>query len=135
MQGQLNHFARYAPEKIPYAITRYLNETRRLYGVLEAQLEKSGSGWLVGDRLTIADLTTVGWVWSAGWAGVDVEEFPRLKEWEERVEGREACLRGRMVPSGKYRKYRVEEGEEIERKAKEASAWILRGMEEDAKKK
>jgi len=62
MQGQANHFARYAPEKIQYGIDRYQNETKRLYGVLEKQLEKSESGYLVGDRITIADLACWGWV-------------------------------------------------------------------------
>ena len=54
MQGQANHFSRYAPEIIEYGVSRYTNETRRLYGVLETHLAKSTSGYLVGDRCTIA---------------------------------------------------------------------------------
>ena len=54
MQGQANHFNVYAPEKIPYAINRYLNETKRLYGVLEKQLEKQD--YLVGNKYGIADI-------------------------------------------------------------------------------
>jgi glutathione S-transferase len=56
MQGQANHFVRYAPERIEYGMNRYKNETRRLYGVLNTHLEKSTSGYLVGDKCTIADI-------------------------------------------------------------------------------
>jgi glutathione S-transferase len=56
MQGQANHFNRYAPEYMEYGAKRYTNETRRLYGVLNTHLEKSTSGFLVGDKLTIADI-------------------------------------------------------------------------------
>lgn len=57
--------AGYAPENIPYGISRYQNETRRLYRVLDTTLAKSKSGFLVGDRLTIADVSCWGWVASA----------------------------------------------------------------------
>ncbi len=52
----------YAPEKIEYGINRYLNETRRLYRTLDTHLAKSTSGFIVGDRLTIADISSWGWV-------------------------------------------------------------------------
>jgi glutathione S-transferase len=55
----------YAPEKIEYGINRYINETRRLYRTMDTHLEKSSSGFLVGDRLTIADISCWGWVASA----------------------------------------------------------------------
>lgn len=55
----------YAPEKIPYGESRYRNETRRLYRVLDTTLAKSESGFLVGDRLTIADISSWGWVAAA----------------------------------------------------------------------
>ncbi|MCJ1454762.1 hypothetical protein MMC28_005115 [Mycoblastus sanguinarius] len=99
MQGQANHFHRYAPETIPYGVSRYQNETRRLYGVLDKHLQGSESGYLVGDRCTIADIAHWGWVAAAGWAGVDIEEFPHLKKWEERMLAREGVERGRHVPS------------------------------------
>jgi len=106
MQGQLNHFERYAPEKIPYAQKRYLEETRRLYGVLESQLQRQEeshkSPYLVGEKLTIADITTYGWVRIAAMSGVDINEFPRLKQWEEVTVGeREAVKRGLDVPAKK----------------------------------
>ena len=81
MQGQANHFYRYAPEKIEYGINRYQNETRRLYGVLNEHLEKSGKPFLVGDKMSIADISHWGWVSAAGWAGIDIEAFPALKKW------------------------------------------------------
>lgn len=56
MQGQANHFTRYAPEHIPYGVARYQNETRRLYGVLDKHLQDVGGEWLVGGKCTIADI-------------------------------------------------------------------------------
>lgn len=58
MQGQANHFFRYAPEKIPYGIKRYQDETRRLYSVYEAHLAQGDKKWLVGGKYTIADMCT-----------------------------------------------------------------------------
>jgi len=99
MQGQANHFMRFAPERIEYGIKRYVNETRRLYGVLDAHLAKSESGFLVGDHITIADISLWGWVANVGWAGVDIEEFPHLKAWEEKLLQRPAVERGRHIPN------------------------------------
>jgi len=98
MQGQANHFKRYAPEKIEYGINRYTNETRRLYRVMDTQLEKSTSGYLVGDRCTIADFASIGWVRSHGWAGVDIEEFPKLQEWIDRMQSRSGVQAGAEIP-------------------------------------
>lgn len=56
MQGQANHFFRYAPEKIPYGINRYQNEARRLYRVLDTHLATTKQAYLVGDKCTIADI-------------------------------------------------------------------------------
>ncbi|KAF2823431.1 glutathione transferase [Ophiobolus disseminans] len=101
MQGQANHFYRYAPEKIEYGIERYRNETKRLYSVLEERLE--GREYLAGKgkgKYSVVDISTFTWVRWAAWAGVDVGEFPRLKEWAERIEGREAVRKGLLVPDG-----------------------------------
>ncbi|EWG47314.1 glutathione S-transferase [Fusarium verticillioides 7600] len=65
MQGQANHFKRYAPEKIEYGINRYTNETRRLYRTLDTHLAQTESGYIVGDKVTIADISIWGWVSSA----------------------------------------------------------------------
>jgi glutathione S-transferase len=99
MQGQSNHFFRYAPEKIPYGIKRYQNETKRLYAVLEARLQDRT--YLVGEKYSAADISTFTWVRWAPWAGIELNEFPKLKEWAQRIEGREAVQRGLKVPGGK----------------------------------
>ena len=135
MQGQSNHFTRYAPEKIPYGITRYQNETRRLYGVLEKHLATSKSGFLVGDHISTADITNVSWVIYAGWAGVDIEEFPNLKKWEEMLYARPAVKKGCDVPKPLKIKEMLKDKEEMEKHAKQGSQWIVSGMQDDAKKK
>ncbi|PLB36145.1 glutathione S-transferase family protein [Aspergillus candidus] len=133
MQGQANHFSRYAPERIEYGVTRYTNETRRLYGVLDAHLKTSKSGFLVGDHISLADISLWGWVAAAGWAGVDIEEFPKLKEWEERLAAREGVEKGRHVPTRHTVKDVVKDKEAAEKQAAEARAWIQQGMKADAK--
>jgi glutathione S-transferase len=133
MQGQANHFSRYAPEHIPYGVTRYVNETRRLYGVLDQHLAGSKSGYLVGDHVSIADISHWGWVVAAGWAGVDIDEFPHLKAWEERMAAREGVEKGRHVPEKHTIKELLKNKEEMEKKAGEARAWIQESMKKDAK--
>ena len=95
MQGQANVFFRYAPEKIEYAIQRYQNETKRLYGVLERRL--SEHEYLAGDY-SIADMATWPWVSIHSWAGVEIDDLPNLGRWLERVGERPAVKRGRAVP-------------------------------------
>ena len=134
MQGQANHFFRYAPEKIPYGIARYQNETRRLYRVLNTHLLENNTDYLVGNKCTIADIAHWGWITAAGWAGVDIDEFPVLKEWDERMLKRPGVERGRHVPSPHRMKELLRDKEETERHAKEAAEWVQRGQREDAKK-
>ena len=133
MQGQANHFGRYAPEKIEYAIKRYTNETRRLYKVLDKHLSNSESGFLVGDHISIADITTIGWVDSAWWSGVDIE-FPYLKQWAAMMTHRPAIQKGRHVPSEHNGKFVPKDEAEVEKKEKEAREWIMRGMSDDQKR-
>lgn len=129
MQGQANHFFRYAPEKIEYGIKRYQGETRRLYGVMEGKLEKSG-GYLVGDKMTIADIACWGWVNGHDWAGVGIDEFPRLKEWVERIKARPAVIKGANVPERDQKPLTEEEKEKV---AEEARRWILQGNDHTKK--
>ncbi|KAK1225229.1 Glutathione S-transferase 2 [Marasmius sp. AFHP31] len=96
MQGQANHFVTYAKEKIPYAQTRYLNETKRLYGVLESRLSKHK--YLAGDKYTIADIKTHGWVRRVHSLGIDLAEWPNLKDWTDRIEERAAVQKGLKIP-------------------------------------
>ncbi len=134
MQGQANHFNRYAPEKIEYGINRYVNETRRLYGVLDKHLSTSKSGFIVGDHISIADITTIGWVMAAGWAGVEIEEFPHLKAWEEMMMKREGVEKGRHVPSRHAIKDLLKDKEAMEKQAAQGRDWVQAGMKTDAKK-
>jgi GSH-dependent disulfide-bond oxidoreductase len=96
MQGQANVFFRYAPEKIPFAISRYQNETRRLYEVLDRRLGEAE--FLAGDY-SIADMATWPWVSIHDWAGVSVDGLDRLQRWIKAVGERPAVQRGRAVPA------------------------------------
>ncbi|KAK0727423.1 glutathione S-transferase [Lasiosphaeria miniovina] len=135
MQGQSNHFTRYAPEKIQYGINRYQNETRRLYGVLQKQLSTSKSGYLVGDRCTIADISCWGWVASYRWAGLDIDEFPHLNNWLERLLLRPGIEKGRHVPyhhSALDHKNYTEE--QLEKAAERSRVWVQETMANAAKR-
>ena len=90
MAGQNHHFAAYAPEKIPYAIERYRNETGRLYGVMNRRLEKSD--YLAGDY-SIADIAAYPWIVPYERQGQKLEDFPALKRWFEAIAARPAVVR------------------------------------------
>ncbi|KAF2744827.1 glutathione S-transferase [Sporormia fimetaria CBS 119925] len=134
MQGQANHFHRYAPERIEYGVNRYQNETRRLYGVLDKHLSSKNIPYLVGDKCTIADIAHYGWVAAAGWAGIDIEEFPALKAWEERMEKRAGVEKGRHVPEPHTIKELMKDKKKMEEAAEKSKAWVQAGMKNDAKK-
>ncbi|MGE0282033.1 MAG: glutathione binding-like protein, partial [Rhizobiaceae bacterium] len=95
MFGQAHHFRRFAPEKIPYAIDRYTNETKRLYGVLDRRLKDAE--FLAGDY-SIADIATYPWVARHEWQGVSLTEFPSVKRWFDALSVRPAVARGMAVP-------------------------------------
>lgn len=134
MQGQANHFFRYAPQKISYGISRYQNETRRLYGVLENHLKETKSEYLVGNKCTIADISHWGWIAMAGWSGVDIAEFPTLKQWFDRMLQRPGVEKGRHVPKAHSVKQVIDTSEEALKHAKETSAWIMSAQAKDAQK-
>ena len=95
MQGQANVFYRYLDEKIPIAISRYQNECRRLYEVLDKQLE--GRKWICDDY-SIADIANWCWVRVYFWAGINLDGLDNLKRWMNKMENRPACIRGVNVP-------------------------------------
>ena len=95
MSGQLNHFKRFAPEKIPYAIARYEKETLRLYSVLDKQL--ADKEFICGDY-SIADIATYPWVSIYESQGLTLDNHPNLKRWVETVQQRPAVQRGMKVP-------------------------------------
>ncbi|HUL19000.1 MAG TPA: glutathione S-transferase C-terminal domain-containing protein [Steroidobacteraceae bacterium] len=91
MAGQNHHFSRYAPEKIPYAITRYVNETNRLYGVLDRRL--ADRPYVAGAHYSIADIACYPWVVPYEAQGQKLEDFPYLKRWFEAIRTRPATVR------------------------------------------
>ena len=95
MLGQTHHFRIYAPEKIEYAINRYTNETRRLYGVMDKQLGKTA--FIAGKTYTIADMAI--WPWLRNWKGQgqNMDDHPNLKRWFESVGERPAVQRAIKV--------------------------------------
>lgn len=90
MAGQNHHFSNYAPEKIPYAIERYVKETNRLYAVLDKRLQ--GRDFIVGRQYTIADMAAYPWI-IPDRQGQDIEDFPNLKRWREAIRARPATSR------------------------------------------
>ncbi|PVH77010.1 glutathione S-transferase, variant [Cadophora sp. DSE1049] len=158
MQGQANHFFRYAPEKIEYAINRYQTETKRLYSVLEDRLaqQKSanhtaagtqastaggdkkkaegGGPWIVGDKLTIADIACFSWVNWAEWAGVNLDEFPEVKNWADRINQRPAIKRGLDVPEPFKMKEKMKTKEGEKDFEEHHSKWVMDGQNKDQEK-
>ncbi|MFZ5619357.1 MAG: glutathione S-transferase family protein [Pseudomonadota bacterium] len=96
MAGQAHHFIRYAPEKIPYAMDRYRNESKRLYGVIERQLKATGADYLAGDY-SIADMAAIGWAVAHDWHEVSFDDLPLVKGWYDRVLARPAVQRGLAI--------------------------------------
>ncbi len=101
MAGQNHHFSQYAPEKIPYAIARYVNETNRLYGVLDRQL--ANFEYIAGEY-SIADMASYPWIVSHQKQSQNLEDFPNLKRWFETIKNRKAVIKayekGQEVSSG-----------------------------------
>lgn len=95
MLGQAHHFRMYAPEKIDYAVNRYTNEARRLYGVIDKRL--SQSPWLGGKSYSIADIATFPWLRSWENQGIVLDDYPHLKDWFLRIAQRPAVQRGVKV--------------------------------------
>ena len=92
MLGQNHHFRIYAPEKIPYAIDRYTNEAKRLYGVMDKQLALGK--YIAGNSYSIADMAVYPWLRNWKNQGIDWADFPRLKEWFDLIGDRPAVKRG-----------------------------------------
>ncbi len=112
MLGQNHHFSGYAPEKIPYAIDRYVKETNRLYGVLNKRL--ADRSFVAGDY-SIADMACYPWIVPYERQGQKLEDFPHLKRWFEEIKGRPATVRAYAL-------------------AKEINPEVGAPMSEDAKK-
>lgn len=90
MAGQNHHFNKYAPSKIDYAINRYVNETARLYAVLNKRL--ADREFVAGDY-SIADIAAYPWIVPYESQGQKLEDFPNLKRWFETIQARPATIR------------------------------------------
>ena len=90
MAGQNHHFSNYAPEKLPYAINRYVSETNRLYGVLNRRLADRP---FIAGTYSIADMAAYPWIVPYKNQGQSLEDFPHLKRWFEAIRYRPAVVR------------------------------------------
>jgi len=95
MLGQAHHFRIYAPEKVPYAVERYTNEAKRLYGVMNKRL--ANSRYLGGPEYSIADIAVFPWLRSWKNQGIDWNDHPHLKGWFDEISARPAVQRGVAV--------------------------------------
>jgi GST-like protein len=111
MLGQTHHFRLYAPEKLPYAIARYSNEAKRIYGVLDKRLD--GREWVASDDYSIADIAIFPWLRSWQNQGIDWADFPHLKRWFDRVAARPAVQRGVEVLASLRKPFRTDAEREV----------------------
>jgi GST-like protein len=96
MFGQAHHFMRAKKDEIPYGSERYGNEAKRLYGVMDRQLEKNE--FVSGKDYTVADIAIYPWVARHEWHRVDLAEFAHVKRWYDALGARPAVVRGMAVP-------------------------------------
>jgi GSH-dependent disulfide-bond oxidoreductase len=95
MLGQNHHFRLYAPEKLPYAIDRYTNEAKRIYGVIDRQL--TANKFIAGKSYSIADMAIYPWLRNWKNQGMEITDYPALKKWFDALEQRPAVQRGTQV--------------------------------------
>ncbi len=96
MAGQAHHFAKFNPEVSVYAKERYIDETKRLYGVLNTQLE--GKDYII-DEYSIADIATWPWISRFEWQQIDLNDFPNVQRWYQNIARRPAVEAGYHVPN------------------------------------
>jgi GST-like protein len=95
MLGQVHHFRHYTAEQMPYAIERFTNETKRIYGVLDGRLAEAK--YLGGAEYSMADIATFPWLVSWEWQGVVLAEYPHVERWFNAIAERPAVQRGLAV--------------------------------------
>ena len=94
MLGQNHHFSRFAPERIPYATERYVNETKRLYGVLDKQLV--GQDYVTGEY-SIADMAIFPWLLRHDWQQINLEDYPEVSKYIDRLNARPAVQKALAI--------------------------------------
>ncbi|CUM52548.1 unnamed protein product [Debaryomyces tyrocola] len=99
MQGQVNHFLLYAPEKIEYSIKRFNDETKRLFSVIEEYLHrnKENGPYLVANHYCISDIAVYGWAKFLGRINIDIKQWPLTNEWFETLDDLPEVQRGLMI--------------------------------------
>ncbi|EWZ97719.1 glutathione S-transferase [Fusarium oxysporum f. sp. radicis-lycopersici 26381] len=134
MQGQANHFEMSAFGDYPYALKRYVNETRRLYRTMDKALAENPSGYLVGDHLSIADIAIWPWTTAYKYSGLSqIDEFPHVKNWMYKLLERPGFEKGRNVPSPHiYLQLNELPDEELKKLGRERSVWVQEAMKRDA---
>ena len=111
MLGQAHHFRLYAPEKIPYAVDRYSNEAKRLYGVIDKRLGQSR--YIAADEYTIADIAIFPWLRSWKNQGIELDDYPSLKAWFDGIAARPAVQRGVEVLAALRKPIRTDAEREV----------------------
>ncbi|MDB5701434.1 MAG: putative glutathione transferase [Sphingomonadales bacterium] len=119
MSGQAFHFSYYAPDKLPYAINRYMSEVRRLFGVLDHRL--ADRDWIAGDY-SIADMACYSWSMIFEHLAIDIYDYPAVQRWQDKMGERPAVQRGVALL-----KEFAGKPEKLDRKARQA----LFGKQED----
>ena len=109
--GQAHHFRIYAPQKIDYAIERYTNEAKRLYGVMNRQLAKSK--YIAGPDYTVADIAIFPWLRSWKNQGIEWDDYPHLKGWFDEIAARPAVQRGVEVLAAQRRPINDDKAREV----------------------
>ncbi len=122
MMGQANVFFRYFPEKIPAAIDRYQNESKRLFSVLDGRLQDHE--YLAGDY-SIADIANWSWVRTHKWSGVEIDDLPHLSRWIEAIAARPAAQKGIAIPVD-LKSLQEGDGTEAKKFAEEALKMVQR---------
>jgi glutathione S-transferase len=110
MMGQANVFYRYFPEKIPAAITRYQNEVKRLFTVLDSHLAQHE---YLAEDYSIADMANWAWVRTHSWSGVEIDDLPHLSRWVNAIYARPAAKRGIEIPARPEPEKILESGQKI----------------------
>ena len=128
MMGQANVFFRYFPEKIPAAIDRYQGECRRLFKVLDQQLQDHA--YLAGDY-SIADIANWAWVRTHTWSGVEVDDLPHLQRWLADIRARPAVQRGIERPASAINLHK-DSAEKTQAFAEQARRMVETGRPSDA---
>jgi GST-like protein len=101
MLGQAHHFLGYAQEKLEYAMNRYRNEANRLYGVLDGRLKEVP--WVAGKEYTIADMSIMPWLRAPERQGVNIDDYPRVRDWRDKIAARPAVQRALQVLADRRR--------------------------------